>query len=201
MNLSELKKPLVKIKRLLADAAGSVSAYLSSDEKYDWSDGGLNRRLIMTFGFLFVIDYMMFCYHSDKNIFDIFPSIPAVSGHQEVTLYLPDLDGSILEETRMTPTFADKEHFVRFLFNSVVKGSMLKNTALAVPAEMNIRHIWITEEGCTVDCEITELSSGMKPLQGSEELFKSALTKTIRTNIPEISSVLVLTGGIERRLW
>ena len=35
-----------------------------------------NRVLIILFSLLLIIDYFMICLHIEKNIFDIFPSIP-----------------------------------------------------------------------------------------------------------------------------
>ena len=48
-----------------------------------------NRIILLALSSLFVLDYMMFSYHIDKNIFDIFPSIPVLENKKTVNIYIP----------------------------------------------------------------------------------------------------------------
>jgi len=211
MNIKTLiKNSAARVKKLLLTGKDSIMLFINS-EPYRWNDKSANRRLIITLVSIFFLDYIMFCYHTGRNIFAIFPSIPPISLQREITLYLPSLDGqTIIDEKRKVASFSSEERFVQFLVNSVAKGSMFQNTAMAVPAEMNIRKVWLLEKNanpdgeniCVVDCEPFMLDEGVKPLPGSEELFRKALKQTITANIPYISDIILLDGGIpDRKFW
>ncbi|MCL1910902.1 MAG: hypothetical protein FWG13_01705 [Leptospirales bacterium] len=211
MNIKTSIKTLAKqVKRTILTGKDSIASFINA-ESYGWNDKLTNRRLIITLASIFFLDYIMFCYHTGRNIFAIFPSVPPISLQREITVYLPSLDGkTIIDEKRKTVSFESEERFVQFLVDSVAKGSLFENTAMTVPAEINIRKVWILEKSaghdgkdiCAVDCEPIILESGIKPLPGSEELFKKALTQTITANIPHISDVVLLAGGIpDRKFW
>ncbi|MCL2025263.1 MAG: hypothetical protein FWG92_00450 [Leptospirales bacterium] len=211
MNIKTLiKNSAAGVKRLMLAGKDSIASFMNG-EPYRWNDKLANRRLIITLASIFFLDYIMFCYHAGRNVFAIFPSIPPISTQREITLYLPSLDGkTVIDEKRKAASFGSNERFVQFLANSVAKGSMFQNTAMAVPAEINIRKVWFIEKSenpdekniCVVDCEPFMLDEGVVPLPGSEELFKKALSQTIAANIPHISDVIFLDGGIpDRKFW
>lgn len=168
-----------------------------------------NRRLILLFGFVFLFDYLAYSLHTDKNIFDIFPSIPSLADEIPVSVYLPGLDGeTIIREKRFIPDYEDDEKTARLLFEIVVKGQLYENTSMAVPADLFVRKVWMQGRGqgrtktCIIDLEPVEVQEDVPVIRNSERLFKRALEKTITENIPSVKSVLVLEKGIpEAPLW
>ncbi|PKL36174.1 MAG: hypothetical protein CVV44_18320 [Spirochaetae bacterium HGW-Spirochaetae-1] len=170
-----------------------------------------NRFLLIGIGSLLLLDYLMFCYHTDKNIFSIFPTIPIMEDKREIEVYLPGLDGeTIFKEKRQIMGFPSDERFVRYLFNTVRKGSQFDNTSIMVPVELQIRNIWITdvdnisknEKLCVVDVEVPVIEKDITPLQGSELLFKEAFRQTVKANIPSITEITILERGIpDKKLW
>jgi len=170
-----------------------------------------NRFLLIGIGSLLLLDYLMFCYHTDKNIFNIFPTIPVIEDKREIEVYLPGLDGvTIFKEKRQIMGFPSDERFVRYLFNTVRKGSQFDNTSIMVPVELQIRNIWITdgdtisknEKLCVVDVEVPVIEKDITPLQGSEPLFKEAFRQTVKANIPSIAEITILERGIpDKKLW
>ncbi|MCL2026795.1 MAG: hypothetical protein FWG92_08330, partial [Leptospirales bacterium] len=175
MNIKTLiKKSAAWVKKTVLAGKDSIVSFMSG-ESYNWNDKLTNRRLIITLASIFFLDYIMFCYHAGRNVFAIFPTIPPISSQREITLHLPSLDGkTIIDEKRRAASFGSDERFVQFLANSVAKGSMFQNTAMAVPAEINIRKVWILEKSenpdgkniCAIDCEPFMLDEGVKPLPG-----------------------------------
>lgn len=172
-----------------------------------------NRLFILFLGFLFILDYLIFCFYTEKNIFDIFPPIPLLEEKKIINVYLPSIDGvTILKERRAIPIFINEERFARFLFNIVVQGSVFENTRIAVPVDLFIRNIWIYENKgekpnkrdiyCIIDLEPPILDENSRKLTGSEALFKKALEKTIMENIPVVNRIFLLERGIpEKILW
>jgi len=167
-----------------------------------------NRYLIMALASVFVLDYLMFCYHTDKNVFNIFPSIPLFEETRAVNVFLPSTDGkSLIEEKRDIPIFKDNELYVKYLFEMVVKGSRYDNTSIAVPVNLFVRKIWIYESAdslkrCVVDLEPPVRDGSLKVIEGSEALFKKALEKTLLANISTISRLEILERGVpDKRLW
>ena len=205
-----VKNSAARAKQLILTGKDSIVSFMNG-EPYSWKDKLTNRRLIITLASIFFLDYIMFCYHTGRNIFAILPSAPPISSQHEITVYLPSLDGkTIIDEKRKVASFDNEERFIQFLVNSVAGGSLFENTAMAVPAEINVRKIWLLEKNtnpdgkdiCAIDCESITLEPGMKPLPGSEELFRKALAQTITANIPHISDIILLDEGIPgRKLW
>ncbi len=179
-------------------------------ELIDYPEGTeRNRRLIIFFAALFIIDYLAYSYHTDKNIFDIFPSIPSLDSHVSVSVYLPSLDGeSIVDEKRMIPRYNSDEKTAKLLFETVVQGRLRANTTAAVPAELFVRKVWIRREGkgtqglCVFDIEPVRLAPGATVIKNSEALFMRALEKTITENIPTVGGVMILEkGALNASLW
>ncbi|HNW29876.1 MAG TPA: GerMN domain-containing protein [Spirochaetota bacterium] len=168
-----------------------------------------NRRLILFFAGIFIADYLMYCLHTNKNIADIFPEIPSLTQEKKVSVYLPALDGAtIMRETREIPVYDSDEKTAKFLFETVVKGSLYDNTAMAVPAGLFVRKVWIDSRGagngrvCVIDLEPAELRPSATVIKNSERLFRRAVEKTITENIPAIKTVLVLEKGVPgTALW
>ena len=211
MNIKTLAKNfIVRVKELLFAGKDSIAAFMNG-EPYKWNNKPTNRRLIITLASIFFLNYIMFCYHTGRNIFAIFPSIPPISVQREITVYLPSLDGrTIIDEKREVVSFESDERFIQFLVNSVAQGSLFQNTAMAVPAEINIRKIWLLEKYasldgkniCAIDFEPFVLDDSIKPLPGSEELFRKAVEQTITANVPYVSDIILLDGGIpDRKFW
>lgn len=164
-----------------------------------------NRIVLILLSLLFFMDYLMFCYHIEKNILDIFPSIPLLEQKRSVTLHLPSVEKTeLFKEEREIPVFDSDEKNVSFLFRLVTKGSIYENTSLSVPVNLRIRKIWIVEEEkrCIIDVDADTVPKGILVIKGSEALFRSAVEKTITQNVPSIKSVILLEKGVpERTLW
>jgi hypothetical protein len=163
-----------------------------------------NRYFILAMGCLFILNYLMFCYHTGKNVFDIFPPIPVLDEKQQITVYLPSLDGkTIISEKRDVPKFKNGPRYVKYLFNLVVKGSVQENTSRAVPVSLFVKNVWIDgNRRYILDLDADPLRAGKSYTGGSEELFKKALQKTLTENIPDMNSIDVLVHGIPgRKLW
>lgn len=158
------------------------------------------RRLILLFASIFLLDYLMYCLHTDKNIADIFPEIPSLDHQKQVTIYIPGLDGeTVTHERRSIPEYDNDERTAQILFEMVAQGSRYDNTSRAVPVDLFVRKVWIYGKAakvCVFDVEPAELKPDMGPIKNSERLFKSALEKTIKQNIPSIKTVMVLEKGV-----
>lgn len=210
------------IKRLKARIAAYIkrqynrlAAYLDSVfTKYEyrakifWSGMESNpqrkhRFLILVISVLLFLDYLMFCYHTDKNIFNIFPSLPALDNREKRQVYIPDIDGkTILKETRKISVPEDTDEFVHVLFKIVSKGSIYENTSMAVPVDASIRRIWIIGDTCIIDVNLTALRENTSVIPGSEENFRKALEQTLSENIKSISKVVLLERGIPAKpIW
>jgi hypothetical protein len=188
------------ISRINTERIVPLKAKIDSDKKYK------NRFLILSLSILFIADYVMFSYNTDKNIFNIFPSIPALSDQKEISVYLPSLESQdLIKETRMAPSFSDNERFIKYLFKTVARGSIYENTSVLIPSELLIKKIWLYGEGdsiCVIDIENKILDQDMKIVKGSEDKFKNALDTTIRENIKSVKKVLILNSGVyDKRLW
>ncbi len=163
-----------------------------------------NRYFVLAMGCLFILNYLMFCYHTGKNIFDIFPSIPVLDEKRQITVYLPSPDGkSIISEKRDVPEFENGLRYVKYLFGLVVKGSIQENTSQAVPVSLFVKKVWIDgNKRCILDLDAGPLRAGRSFAEGSEEVFKKALQKTLTENIPRMDRVEILVHGVPgRKLW
>jgi len=168
-----------------------------------------NRIVLLALSSLFILDYMMFSYHIDKNIFNIFPSIPVLENRKKINIYIPS-EGckEIITEKREVYSALEDESLVRRLFTLVADGSYFENTSENVPAKFIIKKIWIVdgENGdgkvCIIDLSPAVLDKDIVVVKGSEKMFKESLEKTITENIPGIKKVILLEKGVPfRRLW
>jgi len=161
-----------------------------------------NRFLVLVISVIFIFDYLVFCYHTEKNLFDIFPAIPVLDDSREVTVYVPALDGkSILKETRRISVY-NRVGFVRVLFRMVATGSYYENTSAMVPVKIDIRKIWFYDDACIIDVMLVSLDKTAKVIPGSENVFRESLERTITENIPSIKRVFLLERGIPfKNIW
>jgi hypothetical protein len=165
-----------------------------------------NRSMMLFLASLFLFDYLLFCYISSQNPFNIFPSIPLVEYRKMINVYIPDTDGkSIIRETREISIPDIKEEYVKLLINIVINGSNIDNTSVAVPVSLFNRKIWFMEDICVIDFvpSLPETLKNKKKLSGnSVEIFKESLEKTIIENIPSVKNIMLLERGIPgRSLW
>lgn len=168
-----------------------------------------NRVILLALSALFVLDYIMLSFHIDKNILDIFPSIPVLEDKKTVNIYIPS-EGckEILTEKREVYSDLEDESLVQRLFDLVADGSYYENTSENVPVKFLIKKIWLVnqENGdgrvCVIDLSPATLEKEMNVVIGSEKMFKESLEKTITENIPGIKKVILLEKGVPfRKLW
>jgi len=169
------------------------------------------RLLVLGFSLLFFLDYIMFCHHSDNGILAIFPSIPSLEESHKVNIYLPTFnDMSIEKEIRKIPVFEDRKRETMHLFCEVVRGSKFENTSLFVPVEIRVREIWFLHEKigsdkgdhCIIDVDPGFYDGKASAIPGSEELFRKAVEKTLKENIPKVVKVTIIERGIpDTRIW
>jgi hypothetical protein len=165
-----------------------------------------NRFLMIFLTSLFLFDYLLFCFISARNPFNIFPSIPLMEDKKLINVYLPDIDGkTILKETRDISIPNDKEGYAKILIDIVISGSNVDNTSIAVPVNFFYRKIWFSEDLCIIDFvpSLLEAAKGTKKLNtNSDATFKESLEKTITENIPSVKKIMLLERGIHGRgMW
>jgi hypothetical protein len=168
-----------------------------------------NRILLLAISSLFIFDYIMFSYHIDKNIFDVFPSVPVIESRKTVNIYVPS-EGckEILAEKRVIYSGLEDENLVRRFFDLVAAGSYFENTSENVPVRFLIKQIWLVDEEsgdgkiCVIDLSPATLEKSINVVKGSEQMFRESLEKTITENMPGIKKVILLEKGVPfRKLW
>lgn len=168
-----------------------------------------NRIMLLSISGLVFIGYLMLCLLIDKNIFDIFPPIPAIDQSKKISIYIPS-DGctEIITEESKIYTGLEDEKLIHRLFYIVAAGSSKENTRFNVPAELTIKKIWIieSEDGsgktCIIDLMPVMIEKDINVVKGSEQMFRDALEKTIVANVPGIKKVILLEKGVpNKKLW
>jgi len=184
--------------------------YVKIKDNYNSKDNKEKTRItVLALSSLLFLDYVMFSYHVESNIFDIFPSIPVIEDKVKINIYMPSEGASeIISEIREIHNNLEEEVLVKKLFSLVTAGSYYENTALNVPVKYTIKKIWITdiETGggklCAIDLMPAMLGEDITVVKNSEALFRESLEKTILENVPGIKKVLVLEKGVPfRKLW
>ncbi len=178
-------------------------------EEYSGSSRGKSRVLIFFISTVFILDYVMFSYNIDSPILDIFPTIPALEDKKVVDIYIPSKDAkSIISEKREIGGNASPESMVTKLLQYVMEGSFMENTAINVPVRLIVKKVWLVKNqsgqgrSCYIDLLPVILEKGTAMVPGSEKMFRDAIDKTIRTNIPGVTKVLLLEKGVPfRPLW
>ncbi|HRX14679.1 MAG TPA: hypothetical protein P5123_00030 [Spirochaetota bacterium] len=161
-----------------------------------------NRFFLLMVSLMLILNYFLYCFHVEKNIFDIYPSFPVMEKREDITIYLPGVKGEILEETRLVELENSKEKTIEFIVAEIVRGSKYENTRMVVPIEFNIRKVWIHGSECYIDIRLETLNPETPILPESEGNFKKAVEKSITANYNEIKSVAFLENGISNRnLW
>ncbi|MFW5770276.1 MAG: hypothetical protein ACOCX9_02465 [Spirochaetota bacterium] len=161
------------------------------------------RKLLLFISVVCIVDYLAFSYLADKNIFNVFPSLPVLDTRDEIVVYLPDLQTSkIMKENRMITRSDDTHIQIRELVKIVSRGSKYENTAILVPVDLLVRKVWIEGDTCVVDLGLLKMPGNATIIDGSEKAFQDALSRTIKENIDGISRVILLENGIPgKRLW
>ena len=197
---SSIKRFFVKIGRCLksfADKCRNFKLSMKNDLK------ARKRVIFLSLSFLFVVDYIMICYHMDRNVFDFFPAIPIQESYHKINIFIPAKDGTILEESRDVVKYSSDERLALFIFNEVARGSHFENTSAVVPVKLIVRKVWIDASNnvCAFDIEPIIFSDDVSVISGSEKMFVDALTRSIKANISGITNVKLLERGVNTRIW
>ncbi len=162
-----------------------------------------NRFMMISLSLLFILDYLMFCFISDRNPLKIFPSIPLLNNEKSVNIYLPNIDGKhIFKEKREISIPDTNEGFALSLIEKIIRGSVTENTSIAVPADIFIRKIWFYKDTCVIDMVPSLPDDKTNIIQGSEKVFKESIKKTITENTTSVKKIVLLERGIPgRNLW
>ena len=204
---SAIKRFFVKISKCLKAFANGCRAVKLSIKNFiellKNNSQARKRYAFLSLSFLFFVDYIMICYHMDKNVLDFFPVIPIQESYQKINIFIPTQDGTILEESRDAAQYSSKERLALFIFNEIVKGSHFENTSAMVPAKLTVRKVWIDDSNniCAFDIDTVVLSDDVNVISGSEKIFLDALTRSIKANISEIKDVKLLERGVQSRIW
>ena len=192
-----VKKKFVKFLEHLKSSIKNAIELFKNDSKER------KRYIFLTITFLVGVNYLMICYHIDRNIFAFFPTIPIQENYHKINIFVPDTDGTMLEESRDVVEYSSNERLALFIFNEIVKGSHFENTSIVVPARLTVRKVWIEDSNnvCVFDLEPVILSDDVDIVPGSEKMFLDALTRSIKANIPQITDVKLLERGVHSRIW
>jgi hypothetical protein len=150
-----------------------------------------------------IVDYAAISVLTDKNIFDIYPSLPALDTRDTIDIFVADLDAkSILKETREVSLSGDNVSRVRRLVKLVAEGSEFENTRAIAPVDIIVRHVWFYDTTCIIDCELGTIEGQVPYIPDSFRAFNKALEQTISRNIPGITKVVLLEHGTYgKNLW
>ncbi|HPP50021.1 MAG TPA: hypothetical protein PLO73_08620 [Spirochaetota bacterium] len=161
------------------------------------------RMVLLAVSILCIIDYAAISVLTDKNIFDIYPSLPALDTRETIDIFVADLDAkSILKETRQVLLPQNNESKVRRLVKLVAEGSEFENTRAIAPIDIVVRHVWFYDTTCIIDCELGTIEGQVPYIPDSFKAFNKALEQTISRNIPGITRVVLLEHGIYgKNLW
>ena len=200
MKIRFFSKAGAEMARLRVEMAERVERFRS------WYTGldrlGRTRFLVLFISLVLIGDYLMFCYHTDKNIFNIFPPIPRLDTRSDISIYVPDKDArELMKEPRKIQVPDGKDVYAGMLYRMVTRGSIFDNTSHIVPVKTFVRHVWIGETDCVIDIDFHAAKDRIESVPGSDVAFRKALEKTITENIPGISTVRVLLNGVPRKLW
>jgi hypothetical protein len=161
-----------------------------------------NRVIVLILSLVFIGDYLMICYHTGRNPAGIFPSLPVLDFRNQITVYIPSPEGTILKETRLMQKSDNTGEYIKRLTRFVIDGSAFDNTRLATPIQGSVRKVWIHDETCVVDFSLELLENDAPTMAGSEKLFREALSKTIIENVGGVKSVIALENGIpNKNIW
>ncbi len=162
-----------------------------------------NRFGVLIITLMIILDYLMICFQIERNPFAIFPPFPVRDSREEVTVFLPDVDGNtILKETRMVDRSGTDENFIKYLMYIITRGSKYENTRLAVPIDAIVRAVWIENSICIIDIRMEALPKDVPIIKGTEANFREAVKKTVMANFEGIQDVILVENGIyNRNMW
>lgn len=198
---------LKKIKNIIPNLKGRY--VLVKENYFSKTKQERTRIAILVLSSILFLDYVLFSYQVESNIFNIFPAIPVIENKIKINIYIPSEGANeIISEEREIHDDLEEEVLVKKLFSLVAAGSFYENTALNVPVRYTIKKIWFVEAEdkkgklCLIDLMPAILGNDIKVVKNSETLFKESLEKTIVENIPGIEKVMVLEKGIPfKKLW
>lgn len=161
------------------------------------------RKILLAVSVICIIDYVAISVLTGKNIFDLYPSLPALDTRDTIDIFIADLDAkSILKETRDVSLSGDNESRVRRLVKLVAEGSEFENTRAMAPVDIIVRHVWFYDTTCIIDCELGTIEGQVPYIPDSFRAFNKALEQTLSRNIPGITKVVLLEHGIYgKNLW
>lgn len=162
-----------------------------------------NRFFLLVFALMLFADYLMFCFQADRNPLAVFPPFPVRDTRQQITVFLPDLDGTtVLEEKRRIDLSGSTDQNIRNILTAIARGSKYENTMPAVPVRILPRAIWIHGSECVIDLVYFYPPEEKTIIDGSEKLFREAVEKSITANIAGIEKVTIVNNGISGiSLW
>lgn len=162
-----------------------------------------NRFYLLVVTLMIIADYLMICFHVERNPLTVFPPLPVIDKREPVDMYLPNRECStLLNETRYLQKDIIQENFITQLVYNISRGSRFENTRINVPADCIVREVWLYDTTCVIDLRMTSLKNDTVVVEGSEELFRTAVKKTIFSHFNTIKDVIILENGIyNRNLW
>ncbi len=156
-----------------------------------------NRFWLLLFSLMICADYLMFCLHTGRNPLAVFPPFPVRDSRENITLFLPNPDGTnMLEEKRRISLSGNTEHDVHSILMLISRGSRYENTMPTVPVKLLPRQIWVRDGECVIDLSHMFVSDDKAVISGSEKMFREALTKSITENFPGIKTVTIINNGV-----
>jgi hypothetical protein len=206
--LRDSKNFFLKYKERLANGISQLKTWILDTWKLmEQNPKEKTRIAIIALSVIFLLDYVFISIHMDKNIFDIFPSLPAIESKDKIKIYIPS-EGckEIISEYRTIDKDIDEDTFVSKLLSLVAEGSWFENTSSNVPVNLLVKKVWFikTDNGrvCLIDILPVVIEKDITIVPGSEKMFIVALEKTIKENIPDIQSVLLTEGGVPgKKFW
>ena len=180
-----------------------ISKYKNAVELFKNDPKERKRYVFLSVAFLVFVNYLMICYHMNKNVFSFFPTIPIQESYHKIDIFVSDINGAIMKESRDVVEYSSNERLALFIFNEIVKGSHFENTSIVVPTKLIVRKVWIDNASntCIFDIEPIILNDDVSVIPGSEKMFLDALTSSIKANIQGITKVKLLERGIPSGIW
>jgi hypothetical protein len=161
------------------------------------------RALLLAISVVCIVDYCAISVLDDKNLFDIYPSLPALDTRKTIDIFVADIDAkSILKEERRVLLPHDDAGKVHMLLQLVAEGSEFENTRAIAPVDIILRHVWFYDTTCIIDCELSTIEGNVPAIADSFKAFTKALEQTICHNVKGVTRVEVLEHGIYgKNLW
>ena len=148
---------LKKIKNIIPNLKGRY--VLVKENYFSKTKQERTRIAILVLSSILFLDYVLFSYQVESNIFNIFPAIPVIENKIKINIYIPSEGANeIISEEREIHDDLEEEVLVKKLFSLVAAGSFYENTALNVPVRYTIKKIWFVEAEDKTSISIRVLS-------------------------------------------